>query len=191
MGTSWIQLFKSLQSSLRLSIISSKWEDMNYYQKPKNKVHSIAIQHDAVLLNPRYDGKKKAWLWWWHVTISWKNVTQGKGISRNPCSWNHCSEEEIRSRCKAKKREKALNDDLSQQLANELHKSIRRNFVRRRIRVNGIRYDPWTWWTCKHLSKSNKGVKYLVNVIEVFSNMAGARRRWIKLASQLLMLFSI
>ena len=37
-----------------------------------------------------------------------------------------------------KKRGNALNDAWSEQLADELHKPIRRNFVRRRVIVNGI-----------------------------------------------------
>ena len=63
-----------------------------------------------------------------------------------------------------------MRSDCSQQLAEELHKPITRNFRKRRVKSNGIdkiwaadlvemqKYSEW-----------NKGIKYLLMVIDVFS----------------------
>ena len=59
------------------------------------------------------------------------------------------------------------------QLATELHKPVKRKFKRRRVIVNGVD-DIWSadlvdmQWS----SKSNKGTKYLLTVIDVFSKYA-------------------
>ena len=60
--------------------------------------------------------------------------------------------------------------DWSQQLAEELHKPITRNFRKRRV----ISYDVDKIWTAdlveiQKYSKWNKGIKYLLMVIDVFS----------------------
>ena len=55
-------------------------------------------------------------------------------------------------------------------LAEELHKPIRRKFKRRRVLVNGI-YKIWAadLVDMQAFSKFNRGVKYLLAVIDVFS----------------------
>ena len=59
------------------------------------------------------------------------------------------------------------------QLAEELHKPIKRKFTKRRVLSDGI-YDIWSadlvymQWSSKEIN----GVKYLVNVIDVFSKYA-------------------
>ena len=60
--------------------------------------------------------------------------------------------------------------DWSQQLAEELHKPITRNFRKRRV----ISYGVDKIWTAdlveiQKYSKWNKGIKYLLMVIDVFS----------------------
>ena len=62
-----------------------------------------------------------------------------------------------------------MNDGWSQHLADELHKPIRRNFVRRRVVVNGID-EIWSadLVDMKAFSKWIKGIKYLLNIIDVF-----------------------
>ena len=60
--------------------------------------------------------------------------------------------------------------DWSQQLAEELHKPITRNFIKRRV----ISYGVDKIWAAdliemQKYSKWNKGVKYLLTVIDVFS----------------------
>ena len=68
------------------------------------------------------------------------------------------------------------NSDWSQQLANELQKLITRNFSKRTVISNGI---DKIWAAdlveMQTFSKWNKGVKYLLMVIDVFSKYA-----WIK-----------
>ena len=69
-----------------------------------------------------------------------------------------------------------LSSDWSQQLAEELHKPITRNFRKRRV----ISYGIDKIWAADLLeiqkySKWNKGIKYLLTVIDVFSKYG-----WIK-----------
>ena len=75
-----------------------------------------------------------------------------------------------------KKRETALSSDWSQQLAEKLHKPITRNFSKRTVISNGI---DKIWAAdlveMQTFSKWNKGVKYLLMVIDVFSKYG-----WIK-----------
>ena len=75
-----------------------------------------------------------------------------------------------------KKRETALSSDWSQQLADELHKPITRNFSKRTVISNGID-EIWAadLVEMQTFSKWNKGVKYLLMVIDVFSKYG-----WIK-----------
>ena len=63
-----------------------------------------------------------------------------------------------------------MSNDWSQQLAEELHKPITRNFRKRRV----ISYGIDKIWTgdlveIQKFSKWNKGIKYLLTVIDVFS----------------------
>ena len=63
-----------------------------------------------------------------------------------------------------------MRNDWSQQLAEELHKPITRNFRKRRV----ISYGVDKIWTAdlveiQKYSKWNKGIKYLLTVIDVFS----------------------
>ena len=61
-------------------------------------------------------------------------------------------------------------ENWQRQLADELHKPIKRTSTRRRVIVNGI-YEIW----CSDLveiqqfSKWNKGYRYLLMVLDVFS----------------------
>ena len=69
-----------------------------------------------------------------------------------------------------------MSSDWSQQLAEELHKPITRNFRKRRV----ISYGIDKIWAAdlvemQTFSKWNKGVKYLLMVIDVFSKYG-----WIK-----------
>jgi len=54
-----------------------------------------------------------------------------------------------------------------------LHKPIRRKFARRRVTVNGVD-NIWSadLVDMQALAKYNDGVKYLLNVIDVFSKYA-------------------
>ena len=69
-----------------------------------------------------------------------------------------------------------MRNDWSQQLADELHKPITRNFSKRADISNGID-EIWAadLVEMQKFSKWNKGVKYLLMVIDVFSKYG-----WIK-----------
>ena len=75
-----------------------------------------------------------------------------------------------------KKRKAALSSDWSQQLADELHKPITRNFQKRSVVSNGID-DIWAadLVEMQKFSKWNKGIKYLLMVIDVFSKYGWIR----------------
>ena len=75
-----------------------------------------------------------------------------------------------------KKRESALSSDWSQQLADELHKPITRNFSKRKVISNGID-EIWAadLVEMQKCSRWSKGIKYLLMVIDVFSKYG-----WIK-----------
>ena len=69
-----------------------------------------------------------------------------------------------------------MSNDWSQQLAEELHKPITRNFRKRRV----ISYGIDKIWAAdlveiQKYSKWNKGIKYLLTFIDVFSKYG-----WIK-----------
>ena len=63
-----------------------------------------------------------------------------------------------------------MSDDWSQQLADELHKPITKNFSKKKVISNGI---DKIWAAdlveMQKFSKWNKGIKYLLMVTEVFS----------------------
>ena len=79
----------------------------------------------------------------------------------------------VKQKRKPKKRKKASSKEeinWQQQLADELHKPIKRNFTRRRVIANHID-EIWASDLVKmqQLSKWNKGYRYLLMVIDVFS----------------------
>ena len=63
-----------------------------------------------------------------------------------------------------------LSGDWAQQLALELHKPIRRKFTKRRVFVKGVD-EIWAadLVEMQRFSDWNKGIKYLLMVIDVFS----------------------
>ena len=69
-----------------------------------------------------------------------------------------------------------MSSDWSQQLAEELHKPITLNFSKRSVISNGIEKN-WAadWEEMQQFSKWNKGIKYLLMVIDVLS-----KDGWIK-----------
>ena len=64
---------------------------------------------------------------------------------------------------------------MSEELANELHKPIRRNFKKRRVISNHVD-DIWAadLVDMQYYSRSNKGFKYILMVIDVFSKYGWA-----------------
>ena len=69
-----------------------------------------------------------------------------------------------------------MSSDWSQQLAVELHKPITRKFQKRRVISNGID-DIWSadLVEMRNFSKWNKGINYLLMVIDVFSKYGWVR----------------
>ena len=69
-----------------------------------------------------------------------------------------------------------MRSDWSQQLADELHKPITRNFQKRSVISNGID-DIWAadLVEMQKFSKWNKGIRYLLMVIDVFSKYGWIR----------------
>ena len=69
-----------------------------------------------------------------------------------------------------------MSSDWSQQLADELHKPITRKFQKRRVISNNID-DIWTadLVEMQNFSKWNKGIRYLLMVIDVFSKYGWIR----------------
>ena len=69
-----------------------------------------------------------------------------------------------------------MSSDWSQQLADELHKPITRNFSKRSVISNGID-EIWAadLVEMQNFSKWNKGIKYILMVIDVFSKYGWIR----------------
>ena len=63
-----------------------------------------------------------------------------------------------------------MSDDWARQLAEELHKPIRRKFTKRRVFVKGVD-EIWAadLVEMQRFSDWNKGINYLLMVIDVFS----------------------
>ena len=70
----------------------------------------------------------------------------------------------------SEKRKKEMSDDWLSLLATELHKPFKRNFPKRRVLSNGID-EIWAADLVEmgKFSKWNKGIRYLLMVIDVFS----------------------
>ena len=86
-----------------------------------------------------------------------------------------------------------MSSDWSQQLADELHKPITRNFQKRSVMTKGID-EIWAadLVEMQKFSKWNKGIKYLLMVIDVFSKygwIRGLKTRKLKLSVKHLMTY--
>ena len=69
-----------------------------------------------------------------------------------------------------------MRDDWTQNLANELHKPVKRKFPKRKVFVKGID-DTWAADLVEmgSLSEWNEGIRYLLMVIDVFSKYGWIR----------------
>ena len=144
---------------------------LQIYQQPTGKTDAVAMQHDVdySVCGDQVKCKNKA---------DRKMVKALDSIPWNDRQWGHssskcyCSQSKTGSRCK--KLITALSEnDWAQQLAEELHKPIRRKFKTRKVIVNHID-EIWSadLVFMDKLSKWNKGFKYLSTVIDVFSKFA-------------------
>ena len=155
----------------QLSYNSETGEVTEWKVKPYNKVDEIAAYHDICYDMERNKGDCDK-----EMVQSLDNIPYGEMPK-----WGSTARFLINTKQKLvlglkKKRKTALSSDCSQQLADELHKPITRNFSKRTVISNGI---DKIWAAdlveMQKFSKWNKGVKYLLMVIEVFSKYG-----WIK-----------
>ena len=158
--------YNPLQDQLKYN--KDTGEIIEYYVKPKNKLDEISAHHDVC-----YDmGKNKQ-------DCDRTMVKSIDKISYNQKPWGATAVRNIINTKqnlglgikKSKKRKKStLNDNWAVALANELHKPIRRNFKKRRVIVNHID-EIWAADLVEmgKFSRWNKGIKYLLTVIDVFS----------------------
>ena len=150
---------------------------LEIYEEPTGRTDAVSMQHDvdySVCGNkPKSD------------QIKCKNEADRKmvktldSIPWNDRQWGHTvARNAIAAKAKlglgVKKLITALSEnDWAQQLAEELHKPIRRKFKTRKVIVNHID-EIWSadLVFMDKLSKWNKGFKYLLTVIDVFSKFA-------------------
>ena len=104
--------------------------------------------------------------------IPWKQRQWGHAAARTMTN----TKEKLGLGLYRQKRKSTLSSDWSQQLADELHKPITRNFSKRSVISKGVD-EIWAadLVGMQMLSKWNKGIKYLLMVIDVFSKYG-----WIK-----------
>ena len=145
------------------------------YRDPINNLDSICQQHDIQYSNAKsLDDKHKA------------DELMLKKISKIPFKdrpWGTTAVQGliaskkrfglgIQQKKKEFKKQKgpSSEENWQEKLANELHKSIKRNFTRRRVIVNHI---DEIWCSdlveMQHFSKWNKGFRYLLMVLDVLS----------------------
>ena len=148
---------------------------LEFYVNPTGKTDAIAAQHDvdySVCGNDR-KCKNKA---------DRKMVKSLDAIPWNERQWGHALARnviDVKQKLglgSGKKRKKILSEGWAQNLANELHQPIRRQFPKRRV----ISYGIDNIWAADlvemgKFSKWNKGIKYLLMVIDVFSKFGWIR----------------
>ena len=159
-------------------------EILEIYQQPSGRTDAVSIQHDVdysvcgnkpkskqVKCKTEADRKIVKAL----DAIPWKERQWGHAFTRTMINTKQKLGSGLQSKNVAK-RESALSSDWSQQLADELHKPITRNFSKRTVISNGI---DKIWAAdlveMQKLSKWNKRIKYFLMVIDVFSKYG-----WIK-----------
>ena len=164
----------------QLKYDSNTGQILEIYDKPTGKTDAISMQHDvdySVCANKHYSNT--------HDIVGCKNKADRKMAKElkstpwNERQWGHAiTEKIIDAKAKlglgVKKLITALSEnDWAQQLAEELHKPIRRKFKTRKVIVNHID-EIWSadLVFMDKLSKWNKGFKYLLTVIDVFSKFA-------------------
>ena len=159
-------------------------EILEICQQPSGRTDAVSIQHDVdysvcgnkpkskqVKCKTEADRKIVKAL----DAIPWRERQWGHAFARTMINTKQKLGSGLQSKNVAK-RESALSSDWSQQLADELHKPITRNFSKRTVISNGI---DKIWAAdlveMQKLSKWNKRIKYLLMVIDVFSKYG-----WIK-----------
>ena len=141
---------------------------LEIYDKPTGKTDAIAMQHDVDYTICKDDKKCK------HRADK-KMVRALDAVPWNERQWGHfLARNTINTKRKlglgTGKKKNAQNLAWQEKLADELHKPIRRNFPKRRVIVHNVD-DIWCsdLVDMQKLSKWNKGYKYLLMVLDLFS----------------------
>ena len=159
-------------------------EILEIYQQPTGRTDAVSMQHDfdysvcgnkpkseQLKCKNEADRKMVKAL----DAIPWKERQWGHAFARTMINTKQKVGTGLQSKNVAK-RESALSSDWSQQLADELHKPITRNFSKRTVISNGIdKIRAADLVEMQKFSKWNKRIKYLLMVIDVFSKYG-----WIK-----------
>ena len=165
--------YNNLDSQVKYDPVTG--EILEIYDAPTGKTDAIAMQHDVDYSVCKDDKKCKN-------KADRKMVKALDNVPYNERQWGHwLARNTINTKQKLglgvkkkedKKRERPSSEEKNWQekLADEQHKPIKRNFTRRRVIVNHID-EIW----CSDLvemqqfSKWNKGYRYLLMVLDVFS----------------------
>ena len=144
---------------------------LEIYDMPTGKTDAIAMQHDVDYSICKDDKKCK------HRAdkrmvraldaVAWKERQWGHWLARNTINTKRKLGLGVAS---GKVKKNAQNLTWEEKLADELHKPIRRNFPKRRVIVHNVD-DIWCsdLVDMQKLSKWNKGYKYLLMVLDLFS----------------------
>ena len=153
---------------------------LEIYEEPTGRTDAVSMQHDVdysvcgnkpksdqIKCKNEADRKMVKAL----DSIPWKERQWGHTVARNAIAAKAKLGLGVKKK-EDKKRQKPSSEEKNwqKQLADELHKPIKRNFTRRRVIVNNID-EIW----CSDLvemqqfSKWNKGYRYLLMVLDVFS----------------------
>ena len=159
--------YNDLDSQVRFDPVTG--EILEVFDQPTGKTDTIAMQHDVDYSVCKDDKKCKN-------KADKKMVKALDNVPYNERQWGHwLARNMINTKQKLglgikKRKTKNLKSRRVKKLADELHKPIKRNFTRRRVVVNHID-EIW----CSDLvemqqfSKWNKGYRYLLMVLDVFS----------------------
>ena len=147
----------------------STGEILEIYDKPTGKTDAIAMQHDVDYSVCKDDKKCKN-------KADRKMVKALDAIPYKERQWGHwlarnaIDTKQKLGLGKARKPKKLSEENWQEKLADELHKPIKRNFTRRRVITH---HSDEIWCSdlveMQQFSKWNKGFRYLLMVLDVFS----------------------
>ena len=152
---------------------------LEIYEEPTGRTDAVSMQHDVdysvcgnkpksdqIKCKNEADRKMVKAL----DSIPWKERQWGHTVARNAIAAKAKLGLGVKKRKTKKPQKPSSEDNWQKELADELHKPIKRNITRRRVIVNNID-EIW----CSDLvemqqfSKWNKGYRYLLMVLDVFS----------------------
>ena len=152
---------------------------LEIYEEPTGRTDAVSMQHDVdysvcgnkpksdqIKCKNEADRKMVKAL----DSIPWKERQWGHTVARNAIAAKAKLGLGVKKRKTKNVKSRRVKKKLAKKLADELHKPLKRNFTRRRVIVNHID-EIW----CSDLvemqqfSKWNKGYRYLLMVLDVFS----------------------